>query len=187
MCEDIRTGRTPLKPRYRFFSAATLVALFLTLVVDRLTKIWVVGNLAFEQPFAPIPALDGWLNLTYIHNTGAAFGMFPQLGLFFATVAVIVVIGLVVYYDRLPVQHFMVRVAVGLIAGGALGNLVDRFVTGYVVDFVHIRLFAIINTADSAVSVGVAILGFYMMFMEEQHRAPAAEAKPVSDGGHDGC
>jgi len=167
--------------------------LALTLVLDRLTKRWVVANLPFEQSVAPIPALDGWLNFTFIHNTGAAFGMFPQLGYFYATVATVVVVCLVIYYDRLPVQHFWVRVAVGLIAGGALGNLVDRFITGYVVDFVHIPYFAIINAADAAVSVGVAILGGYMMFSEEERRsatpspARAPESAPVGDRSRDGC
>jgi signal peptidase II len=140
----------------------------------------------FEQSYAPIKALDGWINFTYIHNTGAAFGMFPQLGLVFATVAVIVVVGLVLYYDRLPVQYFLVRVAVGMVAGGALGNLVDRFITGYVVDFIHMRQFAIINAADASVSVGVAILGFYMMFVEDRMRASTPEVTAVGDGGHDG-
>ena len=133
-----------------------------------------VANLPFEVPQAPLAALQGWFSLTYIHNSGAAFGMFPQLGSFFAIVQVVVSTALVVYYDRLPVQHWPVRAAIGLIVGGALGNLADRVLTGHVVDFIHFRYFAIFNVADSAVVVGVIILGFYMIFLEEQGRLPTA-------------
>lgn len=178
--------RSVLRSEYRFFSAATLLALVVALVLDRLTKFWVVRTLPFEEPWAPIPALDGWLNFTYIHNTGAAFGMFPQAGTLFAVVSAVVVVCLMIWYDRLPVQYMPVRLAIGLIAGGALGNLVDRIVTGYVVDFLHFRLFAIFNIADSSVTVGVVILGIYMLFFEERMEAPV----PRASLGHeqsDGC
>lgn len=142
------------------------MAVLIVLAIDRLTKFLVVKYLPFEVPVAPIPALSKWFSFTYIHNTGAAFGMFRQGCTLFALVAVCVVIGLIVWYDRLPVRHLLVRIAVGLIIGGAAGNLVDRVRTCYVVDFLDFHFWPVFNVADSAVVVGVVILGIYMLFSE---------------------
>ena len=151
--------------------------MLLAATLDRATKIWVVGSLPFETPVTVIPGLERIFTFTYIHNTGAAFGMLPQLGSVFAVVAVVVALGLMVWYQHLPVQHLLVRIAVGLVAGGALGNFVDRVRTGYVVDFLHFHFWPIFNVADSSVFVGVIILGAYMLLAEEA----AEKAAPRRD------
>lgn len=147
---------------------ATAVTLVVVLIADRLTKIWVVRSLPFEVPVTVIPGLENWFTFTYIHNTGAAFGMLPQASLFFTVVAIAVALGLVVWYDRLPVRYLPVRIAVGMIMAGALGNLVDRVNTGYVVDFIHFHFFPIWNVADASVSVGTVILGIYLLFVADE-------------------
>ena len=149
------------------------------MVTDRLTKNLVVRNLPFEVPVAPFPALGKWFTFTYIHNTGAAFGMFREGCYLFAAVAVFVVIGLVVWYDRLPVEHLLVRIAVGLIVGGATGNLVDRVRTCYVVDFLDFHFWPVFNVADSAVVVGVITLGVYMLLSEGSAREAEPQGEPI--------
>ncbi|NPV09860.1 MAG: signal peptidase II [Anaerolineae bacterium] len=153
-----------------------MLALVATIVLDRLTKIWVARTLPFEVPVTVIEGIENWFTLTYIHNSGAAFGLLPEGGLLFALVKVAVVIGLTIWYDRLPVQHFLVRLSIGMIMGGALGNLVDRLTTGYVVDFIHLHFWPIFNVADSSVSVGVTILAVYLLFTDQRE---AAKPEPV--------
>ena len=160
--------------RRRGFPVSTALAFLLAIAADRLSKLWVVSSLELEVPWAPVPALGKWFTFTYIHNTGAAFGMFPQAGTLFAVVQALVLVGLILWYDRLPVHHLPVRAAVGLIMAGALGNLIDRLTTRYVVDFLDFKFWPIFNLADSAVVVGVVILGLYMLLGEEA--SPEARA-----------
>ncbi len=157
--------------RKNLLPRSTILAIVAVLVLDRATKIWAAANLPYQVPVTVIPGLENIFTLTYIRNSGAAFGLFPQAATLFAIVKIVVVIGLVVWYNQLPVQHFLVRVAVGMIQGGAVGNLIDRLTTGSVVDFLHFHFWPIFNVADSAVSVGVVILAAYMLLDDSQ--APA--------------
>lgn len=166
-----------------WFVAPTVVAVLMALAVDRITKIWAVRTLPFQTPVVAIPGLERIFDFVYIHNTGAAFGMLPQAGLLFAVVSIAVEIGLIIWYDRLPVQHFLVRFAIGLIMGGAAGNLVDRLRTGYVVDFLHLTHWPIFNAGDSAIVCGVVILAIYLTFVDEQARKRDAGSAADSDGG----
>jgi len=152
--------------RKRSFPCLTVITLLVVVALDRLSKAWVVENLPFEVPVAVVPGLENFFTLTYIHNRGAAFGMLPQAGDLFALVQMAVVIALFVWYSRLPVEHVLVRLSIGMVQGGAIGNLIDRLTTGYVVDFIHFHFFPIFNVADSAVTVGVIILAAYLLFAE---------------------
>ena len=147
---------------------ATVLTLIGVVLLDRITKIWVSSNLVPQTPWAIVPSVSKWFTITYIRNTGAAFGMLPDLGPLFAIVAVVVVVGLILQYDSLPVEHVLVRVAIGLIMGGAVGNLVDRLTTGYVVDFLDFKIWPIFNVADSSVVVGAAILVLHMLLWGEK-------------------
>lgn len=149
--------RKPLLP------LSTVLAFVAVLILDRVTKIWAAGTLPYQVPVTVIPGLENIFTLTHIHNSGAAFGLFPQAGTLFAIVKVFVVIGLVIWFDRLPVQHFLVRLSIGMIQGGAIGNLIDRVTTGYVVDFLHLHFWPIFNIANASVSVGVVILAAYLL------------------------
>jgi len=156
--------------------------MILTLVLDRASKILVVRFLPFEVPVAPVAALAKIFTFTYIHNTGAAFGMLPQAGIVFAFVQAIVAVALVIWYDRLPVRHLLVRIAVGLVSAGAVGNLIDRLHTGYVVDFLHFHFWPIFNLADSAVVAGVVVLGAYMLFGEDAAEKPTERRGSLERG-----
>lgn len=144
--------------RVLFFSAAGVVV-----VLDQLVKNWVVATLPPYRPVDVFPWLAPILSFTFVENTGASFGMFPQLGQLFLYLSLAVVIGIAVFLYTLPRSDVGLHLALGLVAGGALGNDIDRIVRGYVVDFldVNFRPFAtwpVFNLADSAIVVGVAIL-----------------------------
>lgn len=138
-------------------------------VLDQVTKAVVLTRLA---PGVPIPIFDGWLQLTLVLNPGIAFGLLGSLpttwrwmaaALSVVALAVLVRVALRV----LPHGGWAGRLAIGLIFGGAVGNLVDRARFGAVVDFVDVYWrtwhWWIFNVADSAISVGVALLALRML------------------------
>jgi len=143
------------------------VVLFLTalLVVaaDQLTKIWVrsypEGQSIFEK---------GFFRLIHVHNTGAAFGLFQDQS-FTLTIVAVVGIALLLFwalfaYRRFPLLTSMSSwLALGLILGGAVGNLVDRLRLGHVTDFIAVGIWPAFNIADSATVIGVIIL-IYSLF-----------------------
>jgi signal peptidase II len=128
------------------------------LVLDQLTKWWAVNRLAD----GPIELIDGFLQLDLTYNTGAAFSFFAQSGPFLGIVVIGVI--LLILFALKDASHITEAIALGLVLGGALGNLTDRlfrgegFVDGAVVDFVDFSFFATFNLADSAVTIGVALL-----------------------------
>lgn len=139
----------------------------MVLTADRYSKEWVVSNLALGQSLPQ----EAPVRLTYVVNTGTAFGLLPQYSLFLVLVAFLV-IGMVLLYQRyLPGESFLVRTALGLQLGGAMGNLVDRLRYGYVIDFMDIRVWPIFNLADFSISLGVGLLAYFLIFAREKKAA----------------
>lgn len=145
--------------------AAMLKWLWLTLLVivlDQVTKALASAHLALYDPVALVPML----NLTLMHNTGAAFSLLSEAGgwqrWFFVVLAVAVSAGIAWWLVRLEPAHRWLAAALALILGGALGNLWDRVLYGYVVDFIDVYYgawhFPAFNVADSAITVGAAML-----------------------------
>ncbi|MCL4872121.1 MAG: signal peptidase II [Anaerolineae bacterium] len=152
---------------------------------DQVSKHLIIINLDVYESYAPIPALANFFQFTHIHNTGAALGMFPSGGLFFTIIAIIVAIAIVIYNRRLGEGHYLLRIALGMQLGGALGNLTDRLRLGYVTDFMDvIPLPAIFNLADAAIVGGVVVL-FYLMLLEtlEERRHKQAQAREMEMNG----
>lgn len=145
------------------------------IAVDQLTKWIVVSNLPVDRPFFPIPPLSGIFAITFVTNSGIAFGLFKEVGTFFILLAVIAVALILFSVRRLPAHHRLVRVALGLALGGAIGNLVDRVRLGYVVDFIDLRFFPIFNLADSAIVIGMVLLAISLWHEES---SPAGERLP---------
>ena len=104
------------------------------LALDQITKAMVVSRLPLWQPWNPVRGMDRILSFTRITNTGVAFGLFPQAGMLFSIIPVLVVLAILVYYRKMSVGQRLLQVTLGLQLGGALGNLVDRLRLGYVVD-----------------------------------------------------
>ena len=142
-----------------FFGIAALVFL-----ADRISKYLVTTRLAVGEMWNPIPLLRPLFTVTHVTNTGAAFGLFREYGVFFAVVAVVVVVSIIAFYRHLPPGEVLLNVSLGLQLGGALGNLVDRLLLGSVVDFLDFKFWPVFNVADMAIVSGVAMLAFHLLF-----------------------
>jgi signal peptidase II len=136
----------------------------LIVVLDQVTKALVRRNLPLHES---VPIVPGFLDFTHIRNTGAAFGFlngveFPFKTAVIAIVATAALVGVAWYAAGLAHQQTLARVGLALIIGGAAGNLIDRVIVGSVVDFVDVYWrtyhFWAFNIADSAISVGVAVM-----------------------------
>jgi signal peptidase II len=130
----------------------------IVLVADQIAKALVVGAL---RPGEAIRVVDDYLRIVYTQNTGALFGMFRDQAALFAIVS-IGVVGLIVWYHAQSPRSILASTALGLLLGGALGNLADRLRLGHVVDFVDAGIgdlrFYTFNVADSAISGAILLL-----------------------------
>jgi signal peptidase II len=127
-------------------------------VADQLTKAWLTGLLA---PGASLAVLDDWVRLVFSQNRGGLFGLLQGQVLAFAALSM-VVIGLIVAYHGRSGRDPGLSVALGLLLGGAIGNLIDRLRYGYVIDFVDagigdVRWYTF-NVADAAISTSLVLL-----------------------------
>lgn len=162
-----------------------LIAVILGSVgLDQLTKLLVVTHL---KPIGAVPLWENVLHLTYVENRGAAFGMLSNHRWVFMLFSSVAIVGLSVYLFRFCRESRWVRVALAMIVGGGIGNMIDRIALGYVVDFIDFTLinFAVFNVADSFVSVGAVILVVYYLraaILEWR----AEKRAPKEPDGHDG-
>ena len=128
------------------------------LILDQLAKAWLVSMLS---PGERIQVVGDYIRLVHSQNTGALFGLFRDQALFFAIVSVGVVAA-IVWFHHTSGRNTLLSIALGLLLGGALGNMTDRFRIGYVVDFVDVGLgnlrFYTFNIADSAISLAILLL-----------------------------
>ena len=140
------------------------------LVLDLFTKMLVLAHLPLG---AGIPVIPGLFDVTHVHNPGGAFGflatMGPQArGVIFILVSVLAVAVILWFYLQTPVQQRWLAFGFALIFGGAIGNLVDRLRFAAVIDFIDVYIgdlhWPAFNIADSAITVGVAIFAFHVMF-----------------------
>jgi len=150
--------------------------ILLVCVVDQLSKLWILQNFALYDSLILIP---GVFNLTFLRNTGAAFGMFAGHPVwwrqsFFIGIAIIALIVLFFMQRKLGRQNSWYTTSLALIAGGAIGNLIDRICYGSVVDFLDVYIgkhhWPAFNAADSAISVGVCIFLITQFLEEKQTR-----------------
>ncbi len=102
--------------------------------------------------------------ITYVRNTGAAFGLLANQHLIIIIAILVAISAIIFYYTHPPFQTRWFSASLGLLLGGAIGNLIDRFRFGYVVDFLDIRVWPVFNVADSAITVGVSILVYLLLF-----------------------
>lgn len=151
--------------------------------LDQWTKWLVRTRLAFNETWAPWDWLLPYARIIHIQNTGAAFGSFQAFGNVFMVLAIIVSIGILIFFPHVAQNDWLIRVVMSLELGGAVGNLVDRFTQGYVTDFVSVGNFAVFNVADASISVGVAVLIAGMLirdWQEKRKSSPHADTPPIS-------
>ena len=96
--------------------------------------------------------------MTYITNTGSAFGLFKGFNLIFILFSMIVIIVVLYYIKKIKQNENLLQFSVGLLLGGTIGNLIDRFLYGFVVDFIDFRIWPVFNIADSSVTISVILL-----------------------------
>lgn len=145
---------TDSRPRWALFLALAGIVL----VADQLTKLWITANVS---PGQPLPVLGDLVRLVYSKNTGALFGLFRDNATLFGLVSIGVIGGIAWYHGQAP-RSALLSTALGLLLGGAIGNLIDRLRLGHVVDFVDAGIgglrFYTFNVADSAISGALLLM-----------------------------
>ena len=134
----------------------------LIIVIDQASKLWAVASLQLYQSIEVLP----FFNLTLVHNPGAAFSFLSDASgwqrWFFVVLASVISVVILVWMRRLAASERRPAVALALILGGAVGNVLDRFQHGYVIDFIDVYYrdwhWPAFNVADSAITVGAALM-----------------------------
>ena len=144
-----------------------LNVIFMAVIVglDQWTKYLTVEHI---KPIGTLPIIPDVFHLTYVENRGAAFSILQGKRIFFVLLTLAVVAVILVLLYRKAKGEPLLRVSLVMIAGGAIGNLIDRLVLGYVVDMVDLRIinYAIFNVADCFVVVGTILLAVYILFFD---------------------
>ena len=175
--EMMRADLPPARPSMRpVFAGRFELALMASIVIaDQVTKALVRANLPHGDSRTIFP---GWLDLTHVQNTGAAFGLlnnvdFPYKSLVMVALAGVALLAIAAYGTQLGFQDRLARLGLALILGGAVGNLIDRAIFGYVVDFVDIYWndvhFWAFNVADAAINVGALLVILDMFGLGRRH------------------
>lgn len=135
------------------------------------------------------PIIDGVFHLTHVRNSGAAFGLLPGAQWLFVGVSVVAIVGIVAFWWKVRPEGSLTSVSLGLVAGGAVGNLIDRLATGRVTDFFDLQVWPVFNIADSGLIVGVAGLVLWSLLEERrranEEKASTATADALTDAGKD--
>ncbi len=143
-----------------------LVTLF-TVIIDYLTKYAAVLYLKGIETF---PIIEGVIHFTYVENRGAAFGMLKNhrwVFMVISTFAILFILSFIAVYPK-SYRNPLLFTGLSFIAGGGIGNMIDRITLSYVVDFIDFRLidFAVFNVADSFVCIGCALIMIYVIFFD---------------------
>lgn len=153
------------------------------IVLDQLSKTVILNTLAVYES---VPIFAPYLQFTHSTNEGAAFGIGAGASEVFLVIAILVVIAMLVFYPRIEGRMIMLRLALGLIVGGALGNAIDRLLHGHVIDFIHYQIPGILsnvsNIADHAIVFGVLLVFYDSWFgASAQQARERAEARKLQN------
>lgn len=159
-----------------------LAIIAVTIFLDQITKYLTI---LYLKPIDTLPLIPDVIHLTYLENTGAAFGMMKDARWLFMIVSTVAIVGILVYLFWKRPTSKLECVSLSLIVGGGIGNMIDRTLLGYVVDMIDFRLinFAVFNVADSFVCVGAGLMILYLILdmikeskAEKAAKLSAAEA-----------
>jgi len=143
----------------RVKSIVYLIALIL-LFVDQFSKYIIRQNMSLAES---IPVIKSIFHITYVENMGIAFGLFPQGHSLFIVISLIIILGIIFFERKKVIKSLKERFCLGLILGGALGNLIDRLRFGFVIDFLDFRIWPVFNLADSGVCIGGILMVFFLL------------------------
>ena len=141
-----------------------IIIIILGLILDRLSKVYAINN------FIENPIEGPLINLTYLENRGAAFGILQDKRVFFLLITIAIVCYLLYYfYKSYKTNPTILNISLSMIIAGALGNFYDRIINGYVVDFIEFSFFnfPVFNIADIFVTLGCALMIIYIIFIHE--------------------
>ena len=159
----------------------------LVVLADQVTKHFVRTGLSQGESLVLSPWLGALFRITYVTNSGAAFGLFPNWSEVFIVVAIVVIVILIWYYFQVSGGDRLVQLALGLQLGGAIGNLIDRLrFEGRVIDFIDLnfwplRRWPVFNVADSSIVTGVVLLTLLMIWEEWQEERTSRQLATAPD------
>jgi len=142
-----------------------LLLVLVIVMMDQWSKFYIQTHMMLGMS---IPVVQDVFHLTYILNPGAAFGLLEHQTMFFVVIAVCMVLAAIYYYPKIPKEYRLLRFGAGLVVGGALGNVIDRIRTGYVVDFFDFRIWPIFNIADIGIVCGVGCIIFTITYLYKE-------------------
>ncbi|MBF8251611.1 MAG: lipoprotein signal peptidase [Deltaproteobacteria bacterium] len=146
----------------------------LVLILDQLTKLYIVSSFSLYES---VTVFKNFFHITYIRNPGAAFGIFAGSAVsfripFFLTLSFVAIVGMLFFYKT--VTEKLLRIAISLILGWAVGNMIDRARFGEVIDFIDVHWYdhhwPAFNVADSAITIGVGLLILDMVLKEKKKK-----------------
>lgn len=148
----------------------TVIALsILILILDQISKFYISSALSLGQS---IPVIRDIFHISLVYNTGCAFGLLKNQKIFFILLSAVVVFYILrdLFFNcrRYSLSR---KAALGLIMGGAAGNLLDRLRLGYIIDFLDFRVWPVFNLADSAITIGIIILGCSLLKGASGHKS----------------
>ena len=171
------------RPMDYIFYAAMIIG---GIAIDQLTKALAVY---FLKPLYSVPLINGVLHLTYVENTGAAFGMLKDAPWVFNTFSVIAITAMSLYLFLGHASGKLYEISLAMIVSGGIGNMIDRIALKYVVDFIDFRLinFAVFNGADSFVCVGagIMVLALVREIIAESRAEKEKKEKAIANASHE--
>lgn len=184
-----RDGKDGMKKTEKKRSVlAAFLIMVAAVVLDQATKVWVLHAI---MPGESREVLPGILHFTYVENTGAAFGMLKDHRWVFLVVSTVAILAIAAYLLIARPESRLEQLALAFIAGGGVGNMIDRVGRGYVIDFIDVRFvqFYVFNVADSFVCVGCGLMILWLILDEcrvrRQKRAAATSLADAGEENHD--
>lgn len=164
---------------YIIYTAVIMIGIFLDQLTKKLSEV-------FLKAVDTVPLIKGVLHLTYVENRGAAFGMLKDHRWVFIVISTVAIIGMILYLYLGHASNMLYGVSLAMVISGGIGNMIDRLVLGYVIDFIDFRLinFAVFNGADSFVCVGAGLL-ILTLVLEIVKEMKDERAKREAQGGDD--
>ena len=163
----------------RFGPWISLAVAAVLLAADQVLKYFVLRDL---KPVQSVPILSGLLELSYIENTGAAFGLFKNMMWFVFLITAVAFIVILILLFRYGKHTFFSYAASALLMAGGIGNLLDRLFYGFVVDFIHVLFFDyIFNFADCCVTVGVVLFVIHVLLLSLREKRAGEQSEISSE------
>lgn len=135
-----------------------LIVGFFVLLLDQTSKYIIRKNFLTGEGIFLLP----FVSITYVKNTGIAFGLFKNVNLVFIIVTTLIILLLIKLFQNYKNSRLLIKLGFILIISGALGNLIDRIFLGYVTDFIDFKIWPVFNIADSSITVGAILLFFFI-------------------------